>query len=163
MSTPHSPSASTQEEAQNLLNAHENVSDEGELTNDQNNAADSRDYTTRMDEILGDDDSEQVNEEEEPFKYAGLDAPTEDPKDYNSQLHDILGHDDEAGEREVEVELRQFDDSDEFETQVRAQSNQVSYQALKPQFCLSDCAGWLSRNRFQASFIARVTSACNLA
>ncbi|CAE6424783.1 unnamed protein product [Rhizoctonia solani] len=80
-----------------------------------------------MDEILGDDDPEQVNEEEEPFKYAGLDAPTEDPKDYNSQLHDILGHDDEAGEREVEVELRQFDDSDEFETQVRAQSNQSGY------------------------------------
>ncbi|CAE6416364.1 unnamed protein product [Rhizoctonia solani] len=134
MSSPRSPSAGTQEETQDILNAHGNVSDEEEPTNARKNAADSRDYTTRMDEILGDDDDEQINGDEEPFKYAGVDASMEDSKDYNSQLHDILGPDDEAGEREVEAELRQFDDSDEFETQGLAQGDPDGYPVtdLKP-------------------------------
>ncbi|GAB1525022.1 vacuolar protein sorting-associated protein 8 [Rhizoctonia solani] len=127
MSVPQSPSTDTPEAAQNNLNAHDNVFDEEELTSGQNNAADNRDYTTRMDEILEDDNDEQVGSDEEPFKYAGVDASVEATMDYNSQLHDILGPDDEAGEQEVEVELRQFDDSDEFETQGLAQGDLHGY------------------------------------
>lgn len=76
---------------------------------------DERDYSTRMDEILGDDGSgsEKQESDEEMFTYSGVDAP---PDDYNTQLHDILGpEDEEAEQREVDAELSRFDDSDEFE------------------------------------------------
>ncbi|CAE6499315.1 unnamed protein product, partial [Rhizoctonia solani] len=122
-----SPSVGTQEAARDLLNARESVSDEDEPSNGQNNPTDSRDYATRMDEILADDDDERVNSDEDPFTYSGVDASTEAPKDYKSQLHDILGPDDETEEQGVEVELRQFDDSDEFENQVLAQSGPDNY------------------------------------
>ncbi|CUA66662.1 Vacuolar protein sorting-associated protein 8 homolog [Homo sapiens] [Rhizoctonia solani] len=82
-----------------------------------------------MDEILGDDDDERTNSEEEPFDYSGVDAPVDTPKDYNSQLRDILGPEAESEEREMEVQLRQFDDSDEFENQAVAQNDPDSYPA----------------------------------
>ncbi|KAF8608683.1 hypothetical protein BDV93DRAFT_465614 [Ceratobasidium sp. AG-I] len=83
----------------------------------EGNSPDERDYSTRMDEILGDDGSgsEKEQSDEEMFTYSGLDAP---PDDYDTQLQDILGpEDEEAEQREVDVELSRFDDSDEFEGQ----------------------------------------------
>ncbi|CAE6439061.1 unnamed protein product [Rhizoctonia solani] len=128
---PRSPPADVQGTARELLNVHENISDDDESNNEQNNTADGRDYATRMDEILGDEDDEGAKSEEEPFTYAGVDMPTDIPRDYNSQLRDILGPDDES-EREVEVELRQFDDSDEFKTQTLAQTDPDDYPVPSP-------------------------------
>ncbi|KAJ1304772.1 hypothetical protein OPQ81_005908 [Rhizoctonia solani] len=122
-SPPHSTPADTQGTAPDILNAREIILDEDETSYGQTNSADSRDYATRMDEILGDDDDEQNNSDEDPFTYSGVDAAMEAPKDYNSQLRDILGPDDETEEQRVEVELRQFDDSDEFANQALAQSD----------------------------------------
>ncbi|EUC64056.1 vacuolar protein sorting-associated-like protein [Rhizoctonia solani AG-3 Rhs1AP] len=130
-SPPRSPPADAQETARELLNTRESISDEDEPNDGQNNTSDSRDYTTRMDEILGDDD-ERAKSDEEPFDYSGVDAPTEAPRDYDSQLRDILGPDDESEDREVEVELRQFDDSDEFESQTLEQNNSDSYPTPDP-------------------------------
>ncbi|CAE7228574.1 unnamed protein product [Rhizoctonia solani] len=131
-SPPRSPSADAQGAAHEHLNARENISDEDEIDNEQDNAVDSRDYAARMDEILGDDEEERAGSDEEPFAYSGVDAPAEAPRDYNSQLRDILGPDDEPEEREVEVQLQQFDDSDEFENQVLAQNDSDSYPTHSP-------------------------------
>ncbi|CAE6416655.1 unnamed protein product [Rhizoctonia solani] len=131
MSTsPRSPPA---EVAREPLNAREVISDEDEPNICQNNAGDSRDYATRMDEILGDDEDQRASGDEEPFNYSGVDAPIDTPGDYNSQLRDILGPDDESEERKVEVQLRQFDDSDEFENQALAQNDPDGYLTSVPE------------------------------
>jgi hypothetical protein len=89
---------------------------------------DGRDYSTRMDEVLGDDEDEQEASDEEMFTYSGVDAPPGGPKDYNAQLQDILGPDneDEIEGRDVQEELRRFDDSDEFENQLFVDKDEVS-------------------------------------
>jgi hypothetical protein len=104
----------------------ENTLEDEEHLYSEDGVVDDRDYSTRMDEILGDDE-EQDKSDEEMFTYSGIDAALEGPKDYNAQLKDILGPDDEeAEERDVEEELRQFDDSDEFVNQIITEKGPVS-------------------------------------
>lgn len=114
MSTPpRSPSVKSQRTARGVPAA--TLEDE-EFGNPED-VVDERDYSTRMDEILADDDEDKSDEE--MFTYSGIDAPVERPNDYNAQLKDILGPDDEETEEHtVEQELRGFDDSDEFGNQI---------------------------------------------
>ncbi|QRV79421.1 vacuolar protein sorting-associated protein 8 [Ceratobasidium sp. AG-Ba] len=116
---PRSPSLKSQSTARgadraekNEFEDEENIEISGEDTHDE------RDYSTRMDEVL-EDDEEAQGSDEEMFTYSGVDAPEETSGDYSSQLHDILGPDyeDELEGREVEAELSRFDDSDEFDKQ----------------------------------------------
>ncbi|KAG8715568.1 Vacuolar protein sorting-associated protein 8 [Ceratobasidium sp. 394] len=119
-SPPRSPSVKSQGTARGVAHPERDASDdEGDkFEHSRGSSHDNRDYSTRMDEILGDDEEEQGSDEE-MFTYSGVDAPPEGSKDYSSQLHDILGPDyeDEVEGREVEAELSRFDDSDEFDHQ----------------------------------------------
>lgn len=124
---PRSPSVKSQSTARGADRAEQHASgDEENIEPPRGDAHDERDYSTRMDEILGDDEEEQGSDEE-MFTYSGLDAPAETSGDYSSQLHDILGADyeDELEGREVEAELSRFDDSDEFDKQNIAEKAEV--------------------------------------
>ncbi|KAG9126651.1 Vacuolar protein sorting-associated protein 8 [Ceratobasidium sp. 392] len=131
MSRPRSPSVKSQSTARGIARTERaNSDDQGDrLEYSEGDAHDNRDYASRMDEVLGDDEEEQGSDEE-MFTYSGVDAPEEKSKDYSSQLHDILGPDyeDEIEGREVEAELSRFDDSDEFENQNGVAKDEVSQE-----------------------------------
>jgi hypothetical protein len=114
------------EERGHTRNPSSGLSDhDGEENEDADNAGD---YSTRMEELFEEDDDEDAHEddEDEGFIYTGMDADNS-AGDYRSQLRDVLGPElEEEYTEELEVERSLLHEENE----------KVAFSTDNPQVCV---------------------------